>query len=287
MMGKKQKNNRISSRLTAQNSQLSHPVQSNHKPTVGRRLVKTDSSLSESAVAAETDVKADRIIPDDIQLEMEEMNQQLSEADREKKWSFLTRIVNIMLIVACIYFVFLIYGVAVTDYQYTDDGTIAAQRLSVSDIRNKKGFETVLVQYESCRLLYEQVLMIDYRLGQGEEDPLIIGPEYEELLDTVSNLSIKTEAATVDTQYTQIKNMLLSWIKNDIAVYLQNMSSSISQNNIETANNALQDKDRVYANFSQITSNIVSLGEQVPGVDLTVIKEWTPESYVDKKIKGE
>lgn len=287
MMRKKQRNNRISSRLTVQNSQISQPTQGNHSTTAGNRLIKTDSSSIKNAVTAESNVQADKILPDDIQLEMEEMNQQLSEADREKKWSVLTRIVNIILIVACIYFVFLIYGVAVTDYQYTDDGTIAAQKLTVSDIRNKKNFETVLVQYEGCRILYEQVLMIDYRLGQGEEDPLTIGPEYEELLDTVSNLSIKTEAATVDTQYTQIKNMLLNWIKNDIAVYLQNMSSSISQNSIETANNALQDKDRVYANFSQITSNIVSLGEQVPGVDLTIIKEWTPESYVNKKIKGE
>lgn len=287
MMRKKQRNNRISSRLTVQNSQITQPAQSNHSTTAGNRLTKTDSSPIKIATTAEVNERTDKILPDDIQLEMEEMNQQLSEADREKKWSVLTRIVNIILIVACIYFVFLIYGVAVTDYQYTDDGTIAAQKLTVSDIRNKKNFETVLVQYESCRILYEQVLMIDYRLGQGEEDPLTIGPEYEELLDTVSNLSVKTEAATVDTQYTQIKNMLLNWIKNDIAVYLQNMSSSISQNNIETANNALQDKDRVYANFSQITSNIVSLGEQVPGVDLTIIKEWTPESYVNKKIKGE
>lgn len=287
MMRKKQRNNRISSRLAVQNSQITQPAQNNHSTTAGNRLTKTDSPPIKIAATAEVNERTDKILPDDIQLEMEEMNQQLSEADREKKWSVLTRIVNIILIVACIYFVFLIYGVAVTDYQYTDDGTIAAQKLTVSDIRNKKNFETVLVQYESCRILYEQVLMIDYRLGQGEEDPLTIGPEYEELLDTVSNLSVKTEAATVDTQYTQIKNMLLNWIKNDIAVYLQNMSSSISQNNIETANNALQDKDRVYANFSQITSNIVSLGEQVPGVDLTIIKEWTPESYVNKKIKGE
>lgn len=287
MMWKKQKNNRISSRLTAQNSQISQSSQSNHSTTTGSRLTKTDSIQIQNAATSKINEQSDKILPDDMQLDMEEMNQQLLEADREKKWSVLTRIVNIMLIVACVYFVFLIYGVAVTDYQYTDDGTISAQRLTVSDIRNKKNFETVLVQYESCRILYEQVLMIDYRLGQGEEDPLTIGPEYEELLDTVSNLSVKTEAATVDTQYTQIKNMLLNWIKNDIAVYLQNMSSSISQNNIETANNALQDKDRVYANFSQITSNIVSLGEQVPGVDLTIIKEWTPESYVNKKIKGE
>ena len=53
--------------------------------------------------------------------------------------------------------------------------------------------------------------------------------------------------------------MMVNWIKNDIAVYLQNISAAISENNTEKANNALQDKDRVYDDFSLITQNIVAL----------------------------
>ena len=76
-------------------------------------------------------------------------------------------------------------------------------------------------------------------------------------------------------------------IKNDFAVYLQNMSSSISQNNSETAQNALSDRNRTYANFSNVTQNIVALGDQIEGVDLTDIKQWTPEDYVNTEINGE
>ena len=115
---------------------------------------------------------------------------------------------------------------------------------------------------------------------------MTLAPLYEEKLDTVSSLSIKTDALTVETKYSKVKDMLLSWIKNDIAVYLQNMSSAISQNNSETAQNALQDKDRVYDDFSLITQNIVALGSSISGADLTDIKSWTPEDYVDQEING-
>ena len=159
--------------------------------------------------------------------------------------------------------------------------------LSVKELKQKDQYETIYYQYLHCRNLYEKVLLLDYRIGKGEEDPLTIAPEYEALLDEVSDLSIKTDALEVDTKYSQVKNLLLKWIKDDIAVYLQNMSAAISQNNAETANNALQDKDRVYSDFSIITQNMVAMGEKISGVDLMELKEWTPESYVDKKINGE
>lgn len=220
-------------------------------------------------------------------LEMEELVQAHKEEVRQRKEQRFLKFMSGILIAGSVYLCFLIYGVFVTDYHYTDDGKIAPEILTVKDIKQEKEFDTVLYQYLKCRDLYEKALMLDYRLGKGEEDPLTIAPLYEELLDEVSDLSIKTDALTVETKYTKIKEMLLSWIKNDIAVYLQNMSSSISQNNSETAQNALSDRNRTYANFSNVTQNIVALGDQIEGVDLTDIKQWTPEDFVNTEINGE
>ncbi len=47
------------------------------------------------------------------------------------------------------------------------------------------------------------------------------------------------------------------------------------EDNTEKANNALQDKDRVYDDFSLITQNIVALGSSISGADLTDIKSST------------
>lgn len=203
-----------------------------------------------------------------------------------KRGNLHTRIINFILIAGCIYLLVLIFGAAVTKYQYNSDGKAVPEKMSVDDIRQKHNFDTILTQYEYCRSLYEKTLLLDYRVAQGQEDTLEIAPEYEALLDDVQNLSVKTDAISVDTKYDQVKLMMVNWIKNDIAVYLQNISAAISENNTEKANNALQDKDRVYDDFSLITQNIVALGSSISGADLTDIKSWTPEDYVDQEING-
>ena len=203
-----------------------------------------------------------------------------------KRGNLHTRIINFILIAGCIYLLVLIFGAAVTKYQYNSDGKAVPEKMSVDDIRQKHNFDTLLTQYEYCRSLYEKTLLLDYRVAQGQEDTLEIAPEYEALLDDVQNLSVKTDAISVDTKYDQVKSMMVNWIKNDIAVYLQNISAAISENNTEKANNALQDKDRVYDDFSLITQNIVALGSSISGADLTDIKSWTPEDYVDQEING-
>ena len=203
-----------------------------------------------------------------------------------KRGNLHTRIINFILIAGCIYLLVLIFGAAVTKYQYNSDGKAVPEKMSVDDIRQKHNFDTILTQYEYCRSLYEKTLLLDYRVAQGQEDTLEIAPEYEAHLDDVQNLSVKTDAISVDTKYDQVKSMMVNWIKNDIAVYLQNISAAISENNTEKANNALQDKDRVYDDFSLITQNIVALGSSISGADLTDIKSWTPEDYVDQEING-
>lgn len=203
-----------------------------------------------------------------------------------KRGNLHTRIINFILIAGCIYLLVLIFGAAVTKYQYNSDGKAVPEKMSVDDIRQKHNFDTILTQYEYCRSLYEKTLLLDYRVAQGQEDTLEIAPEYEALLDDVQNLSVKTDAISVDTKYDQVKSMMVNWIKNDIAVYLQNISAAISENNTEKANNALQDKDRLYDDFSLITQNIVALGSSISGADLTDIKSWTPEDYVDQEING-
>lgn len=90
--------------------------------------------------------------------------QELSEEEQVSKWRLSTRIINILLVVACVYVLFLIYGVSVTDYQYSNNGTIEAQKLSVRELADKKAYETVYYQYLHLRSLYEEVLLLDYRI---------------------------------------------------------------------------------------------------------------------------
>lgn len=278
------KNNKISERLTVNQNRENQSI----KREEGHKKKAQPAAFNRTNGHAHNDtpVGGQHIGRGDYTFQGSNQEVAGTKENEERNFHVLTRIINVLLVVGCVYIIFLIYGVAVTKYQYNDDGVVEAQRMSVSDIREQKAYEHIMSQYLQCRNLYEQTLMLDYRLGAGVEDPLVIAPEYEGLLETVEDLSIKTDAMTVDAGYEQLKSMMVSWIRDDIAVYLQNMSSAISQNNSETANNALQDKDRVYQNFSLITQNMVAVGEQTKGVDLTDLKEWTPEGYIDEEING-
>ena len=88
-------------------------------------------------------------------LEMEEFVQAHKEEVRQRKEQRFLKFMSGILIAGSVYLCFLIYGVFVTDYHYTDDGKIAPEILTVKDIKQEKEFDTVLYQYLKCRDLYE------------------------------------------------------------------------------------------------------------------------------------
>ena len=209
-----------------------------------------------------------------------------NEEKREKRYKIRTKIINAVLISLCVYLIFLIYGVFCTNYQYNDKGKIEPVILSVGEIKELKEFNKILAQYEENRVLYEKVLKLDYRLSLGVEDPLVLAPEYEKLLDEVNNLTVKTNALDVDTKYETRKVMLLNWVQTDTAVYLQKISSGISNNNADDAVIAIEYKGIMYDDFSLITQNIISIGENVEGANITNIKQWSPEKFISEEVIG-
>ena len=94
----------------------------------------------------------------------------------------------------------------------------------------------------------------------------------------------------IDSKYVQLQSMMLSWVdsqnEQSIYTYCKLMSAGITENNDDTVNQAIQIENFVDDNFTQITSNFVTLGENINGTDLVDIKEWSPEKYINEKING-
>ena len=201
---------------------------------------------------------------------------------REHFCKYLMKAIQILLVLLCAYFIFLIYGVVNTEYVYDKQGYAVPLVLSVNEIRELDEFNTMQTQYLQARVLYEKVLVLDYRIAMGQEDPLLIAPEYEKLLEGVSSLSVQIGALTVPAQYTQPMDMLLSWVQNDIALYCQFISKALTQNSMADMNNALVEKDLMYTNFRQITQVVATLGSKVPNADIADISAWSPENYISQ-----
>ena len=216
----------------------------------------------------------------------EEVKAELARQRAAESKRVILKAVQVVLIIASVYLIFLIYGLMNTTYVYDARGNVVPQVMSLDEIREVSEYTLMHTQYIQARTLYERVLVLDYRLAMGQEDPLLIAPEYEKTLESISSLSVQIGALSTPAQYAQTMNMLLSWVQNDIALYCQNMSAAISQNNSVRMNNALTDRANMYNDFKIITQNIATLGSKVSNIDITDILNWSPEGYMQEYVGG-
>ena len=221
----------------------------------------------------------------DKKLENEETLRQKKESRKEKRRCRLARGVQIVLALLSAYTVFLLYGLIVTEYEYNENGMLVPRIITTDEIENKAVFEQIYRYYIQARILYEDILRLDYKLTLENETKLL-ATEYEALLDDVSKLVVSIDALAVDTKYGQFKTMLLEWVKTDAAVYLQNMSAAILQNSSEKGNEAIAGRNKMYSDFMLLSENVAALGETISGVDISSMYEWSPEQYVKEVLEG-
>lgn len=257
-----------------------------HRPNNKLPEFNQDNPISEVAPAPPPAVPDMDYNLYEAELERDELSRSVRTERAERRGILFNRIGMTMLIVGCVYLLFLIYGVLNTEYVYNDQGKLVPQVMSVEQIRAREDFEKIQSEYLQARRIYEVVLELDYRIAAGVEDPLLIAPEYEEALNMVNDLALQCQALSVSDRYTQLHAMIKSWVTNDIAIYCQNMSKAITQNNSVAAGHALEAKAAVYNDFSIITANLTKLGETVDGVNLGDITEWSPEKYINESIGG-
>ena len=229
-------------------------------------------------------------MPEAMRFDEDLERESLDEARRREKAKVLRhrfgRIMTGAMILLCVYMAFLIFGVTQTNYIYDDAGQIQPEVLSVADKKNLAEYESLSQYYLRARILYEEALTLDYRLSVYPDDSLSIATEYSGMLDEVSKLTVDIDAADFSTGYTGIQEQLLNWVKTDIAVYLQNISAAIINNDATKAENAIISRDVMYTDFSTLTANMATLCQSTKGAKNGEIFAWSPESFVDTLEEG-
>lgn len=224
---------------------------------------------------------------DDL-LEMQELAEMQKAYKEEMRARNVQKVLRTILVCACVYMVFLIYGVFVTTYHYNSNGEIEPQKISAKELKELKEFEKILIEYEQCRDIYEKVLLLDYRATSGTIDPMTLGPEYSNLeKKEIQALITKVKGAKVDSKYTDINSLVFSWLNDCASVYVSNEAKYLETGQDDYLTAASSAQAIMYNTFINLTQNVVSIGETVPGADMTEIKEWDPQEYVDKTIRNQ
>ena len=221
----------------------------------------------------------------------------LDAADRkiERRRRVLRIIPKILLLAACLYVVFLIYGAAVTQYAYREDGRIGPQVMTVDDIREKAAFDRMVAPYFACRALYQEILLLDERVAQGIEDRKVLAGEYGRLLSDADNkgdaedLHDTLDALLKDTRlarYMQVLQQMNDWIDNNVRGYLQRVQILYLNGDMSVADEVVQIRAVMYENFRIITQAVSAFARVTNGVDATDIDTWSPETFVQEAVYG-
>ena len=234
------------------------------------------------------------------ELEIPEFNEEVFEREYEEndvikteklrrskqRSAFANMMLKIFLILAIFYTAFLIYGVIITEYVYDEKGEVVPLVYTIDEIEEKKDYELFSAYYINIRDLYEKIIVLDYRLAVANDnaDYISLSSEYETLLETVSAITIQMEAYTPRSAYKQTYNLMLNLVKTDIAVYLQNISAALAQNDEDKAAKAVISKEVVYDDFIKTTSNMITLGENIKGIDVSGLKNWSVENVRAREI---
>lgn len=253
-----------------------------------RNFASKEFSKEESDYSKTQKMEDSYMTEEDI-TELEELEALVAEEEFQKesrKRHKTHRFFLILLTAASIYLIMLIYGVIITEYRYNEKGKVEPITLTVEDITNKNEYISVLGMYLQARTLYEEILTLDYRIAAGVEDTLSVAPEYETVLDSISSLTVQIEAATFSSKYNQVKNMLQTWVQTHAAAYCQYMSAAISKNDSNAAAEAIAARDVVESQFQLVTQNMITFGTEISGYNLTDIKNWDPNNYVQSAIEG-
>lgn len=228
-------------------------------------------------------------LKDELRMIDEEKEYQLRKARKDRLKDRMIKGFEILLIVMCVYLVFLIYGALNTNYTYNRTGDVVPVVVPVEEIKEQNDYFTISTQYLQARTLYEEALKLDYRIGASQstgEDTVLIASEYEGILEKITKLYVQMSAITVPAKYTQPYNMLISWVHDDLALYCQYISRAITQNNAADMNQALLYRDSVYNKFGQITQVLVTHGTAIESSEVINIRSWSPEKFIEQITGG-
>lgn len=259
-----------------------------NEPATGRHTHRRKRSRARTHLARELSVPLPPAEDYDAELEAEASTQSARQNRKKIALGIARPVFQVILVLLCVYVGFLIFGAIETRYVYDSNGNVVPEVLSVSDLQTLAEYETLSSYYLRARVLYEQTLRIDYHLSEAPDDSLIVAMDYTAMLEDVAKLTTDI-AAGVDTagvKYSPLYNQLLSWVKTDIAVYLQEMSSAITKNSADSAGKALAWRDAMYNDFSKISENMYYLGSSTKGCANLDVYDWSPERYSKGLTKG-
>lgn len=203
----------------------------------------------------------------------QEENVPLTKKDKIKRF-FKKNRRRIFLGVLCLYFVFVLFSMLVSDYYIDENGVRQPIVLSFEYLAVRDDYRTLLKQYKAIEELVVDITVVDIHLANEDITEMEAATQYSTILDDRLDVMIpKITAMELGEEQIVLQQSMETLLSNDIAVYLQKIIEGLKTGNADSVNTALVWREKSLAAFDVIRSDMANLCDRAKA-DSTFIREW-------------
>ncbi len=188
-----------------------------------------------------------------------------------------------LLIILCVYTVFFMFGMLVSDYYVDENGVRQPIALSFDYLDNREDYRQLRQHYDAIADLVVDITIIDIYLANEEITSMEAATQYTAILNEKVDIMIpKISAMELGEEQIVLQESMETLLSNDIAVYLQKMVDGLKTGNTASINTAMVWRDKFLSTFNVIQGDMALLCDRVK-VDASAIKEWNLSDEALKK----
>jgi hypothetical protein len=165
-----------------------------------------------------------------------------------------------ILFLVAIYMGFVLLGALNTTYETTLDGQKKAQVINVALREKREVYYFLESEYDNLVRLLREIQELEAKTFGGSSDSMFeLAAKYEGLLPHIDKRLPKIKAMEMPQEYKIIQTQMINIYKDDIALYLQNISKALSVGDEQALKNAVNWSQKTAVSFRQIQRNMSEL----------------------------
>lgn len=223
-------------------------------------------------------------------IETIDMTPRVNETDKEEK-SKLKRMLTfairnkkrIAIAAAVCYVLFFVLGLCTTRFYTDENGKRQVYRMNLSDLKLQDDYKDLKEKLTGIRGLLVDITIVDIHLANGDYTTYEASTMYTKILNEQLDVMIpKVGAMNLQDDQEPIRKAIESILTYDLALYLQNISAGLNSGNAETVNSALLYRDKAFATYEIIESDIRKLADKLR-INAEEYFKWDLKEAVVKK----
>lgn len=188
------------------------------------------------------------------------------ENEDSASWDKRSFAVSTKIVVALIIYVFfLVIGIFSTSFVSNPvTGVKEAQIITVQMHEEHVSYNLLKEQYLIIRDLLTQTQKIDSGFQESHGDQsFIYATKYENLLSVIDKNIPKAKGLAVDSKYNTLLNQVVNIYTNDLAIYLQKMTTALSQQDQTAFLEAMSWREQTITDFEKLRKNMKAFASAV------------------------